>query len=1086
MNDDASRCPSPEVLAAFVAGRLSGDELRMTADHLLDCEDCRFIVREAADVERAERSETPVPRRRAAPWWLAAAAAAIACVAWLAWRSPESARQDGISRLVDAIPAGSRYLEPRLTGGFPWAPLRPAFRSGERELDAGQMKLIGAAGEVLERAEGDPSPEAKHAAAVAHLLAGRPAEAATRLAAVAESNGGARVWSDLAAARYQSALLTADASQFAEALAAADAALRFDPDSAEALFNRALIVEHLGLRDQARAAWERFLSVEPSGPWADEAREHLRVLGPVTEFREELERGYTSLLDDPEAARALARRFPQEARVWGESEILCRWARAHQAADAERAAAHLRVAEAFGAETAARDGDRMLAEAVAAVQRSGGPARDALATAHLALREAQRAYKAGKPGDAERAFTSAATGFEKAGSPAVFVAAGLAANTIYDQGRITESRARLEALLRDTPPRFAAVRAQMEWQLGLAYGSTGRWGDAIRSLKGSVASFERLHERNHATSVREILAQVYDQIGDTQTAWTHRMIALQELGRTESRRLKIAIDAAARAAAAARKWPVALSFLGLQLELTRDSGEEFHAVQTLLLRARIAGLTEQPAAARADLHRASVELQRVIDPALRERAEADRVAIEGLLARSAAEAVPLLTRAIDFHHERGRRMFLPDLYLHRGRALERLGDGHAAAADYERGIAELEAQRSSIQEGDERWGMFAGADELFEEALVLAHRRGDPASAFAYAERARARALLESIGDTRSAAPAASGADDAVVIEYVSLPDRLLIFVAAGGAVRVVETHVSRGELAAQAEQLTRSASADDRERFRRSAAALHARLVAPVARELSSFATVVFVPDATLGSVPFAALIDASGRYVVESHAVVVAPSAAVFARLCAQPRRDRRDPHLLVVAGPSSPDGRLPPLTATAGESAAVAGVYREAVSLRRGAGNPVTFAARAASADVIHFAGHADGGEAGEAALFTAHGADGDDRLDVREIAAMRLSRTRTVVLAACSTARGRQRAGEGTISVARAFLAAGVPSVVATLWPIEDSSAAEFFPRLHQHLARGVAPAEALRAAQLEWIHRDDAPPRMWAAVQIIGS
>ena len=96
------------------------------------------------------------------------------------------------------------------------------------------------------------------------------------------------------------------------------------------------------------------------------------------------------------------------------------------------------------------------------------------------------------------------------------------------------------------------------------------------------------------------------------------------------------------------------------------------------------------------------------------------------------------------------------------------------------------------------------------------------------------------------------------------------------------------------------------------------------------------------------------------------------------------------------------------------------------------------------------------------------------------------TRVVVLAACSSARGEERAGEGGISVARAFLAAGVPNVIATLWPIDDAAAADFFPRVHRHLAAGVAPAEALRAAQLECIQRREAPLGIWAAVQILGS
>jgi len=136
------------------------------------------------------------------------------------------------------------------------------------------------------------------------------------------------------------------------------------------------------------------------------------------------------------------------------------------------------------------------------------------------------------------------------------------------------------------------------------------------------------------------------------------------------------------------------------------------------------------------------------------------------------------------------------------------------------------------------------------------------------------------------------------------------------------------------------------------------------------------------------------------------------------------------------------------------------------------------------VIHFVGHAVSDSRSEAALLVAREA-GSGRLSAREIAGMRLRRTRVVVLAACSTGRGQERSGEGNISIARAFLAAGVPSVIATLWPIAEDPAAEFFPRLHRYVADGLPAAEALQRAQLDAI-RSRAAPSTWAAVELFGS
>jgi CHAT domain-containing protein len=146
---------------------------------------------------------------------------------------------------------------------------------------------------------------------------------------------------------------------------------------------------------------------------------------------------------------------------------------------------------------------------------------------------------------------------------------------------------------------------------------------------------------------------------------------------------------------------------------------------------------------------------------------------------------------------------------------------------------------------------------------------------------------------------------------------------------------------------------------------------------------------------------------------------------------------------------------------------------------------FVSRAGGADVIHFVGHAVFDERFHSALLTMQRDGSDGRLDVHEIAAMRLRRTRVVVLAACSTGRGEERAGEGNISLARAFLAAGVPSVVATLWPIDEGTATEFFSTLHRYIAEGLPPTEALRRTQLDAI-RSRRVPNMWAAVEVLGS
>jgi CHAT domain-containing protein len=1084
---DATRCPTPEQLAAFVAGQLTGAELMTVAEHLRGCEDCRLIVADAAWVDRQTEAKelaarTSPPRaRRTWPWWLAAAAAAIA-VTYLGFGMLQSDVQgNAISRLASAAPRSGRHVEPRVTGGFPWAPLQSVARGGNPGLDAAQMKFIGAAGEVLEQTVNDPSPDAQHAAAIAHLIAGRPSEAAVLLTRVISEAPTAGRWNDLAAARYAAAVQLGQPTQLAGALAAADAALALQPQSPEALFNRALILERLGLRDQARDAWERYLVADPGSSWTTEARAHVRELAPVSDFRRELERDYDHLVRDPAAARTLAWRFPQHARLWGETRILGNWADAVRKDDEAEAERHLFLARTFGEAIAERDGDRMLLDAARAIAAADDSQRRALAEAHGDFRDAQTVFRAGRPADAGVLFEKAVASFERGGSPLALPARYFLANTRYDRGELAVARRSLEQLAATAPPAYAAHRAQVLWQIGLVRAAGGEWGKAIDALEEGIATFDRIRETNYAATLREILAQIHDRLGDPRAAWAHRLPAMQELGRVEDVRLQVAVQAAARAAALGHDWQISLSFLDLVLHMATHGGDDLLTAETLLLRARVGARLGRTSSAASDLLLARQAEERLKDSALRELARADRLAAEGSLAAAPHDAVALLSRAIEFHRDKGRRMFLPALHLDRGRAHVKLGDRAAAASDFEAGINELESQRLSVAAADQRWGMFSSASELFDEAMALALADGRDDMAFRYCERARARELLDSMGQEWTAPATLPPSSDAILIEYASLPTSLVIFIVDHNGIRTLQRPVTRATLAGETDQLVSTAAANDRNAFQRSAALLHTRLVEPINDMLEGVRTVVFVPDTTLMAVPFAALRDQKGGHVIERHAVVIAPSAGVFARLSVRPQLEHRDLRLLLVAGASGRLGDPRQLTALQREADAVAAAYRTQV--RKADSAIETFREDIAAADVVHFVGHADEPDAAAGgALLIAD----NQRLDARDIASLRLPHTRAVVLAACATARGHARPGDANVSLARAFLAAGAPSVVATLWPIDDRAAAEFFPRLHHYLAGGLAPADALRATQLEWIHRRNAPPGLWAAVQTIGN
>lgn len=992
------------------------------------------------------------------------------------WRSAPRSRGTVADLVAATQNVPIRVVEARLSGGFAWAP----YKTGE----VPDQSAFTAAAVVLRGSGTHRSGD--HAAALAHLLLNRTRAAAALLDARKNDAEDAAIWNDLAAARFHAAVVADDAEELGEALAACDAALRIDASMPEALFNRALILERYGLRDLAREAWERYVAAETSPEWAAEGRQHIARLASILPFDVILTKEYERLATDAAAARHFVRNHPQESRTWGETKILNWWAVAELAGDTRTADKHLRVARTLGNELARAGGDEMLMAAVRAIDGAPPRLRSLLASGHVAFHDGQAAYRENKAATAQPLFTRAASDFERGGSPVALRARYFAASTTYDTGRVLEARGALEELLATAPPRFVAHRAELQWQLGRYYGLNGQWGDGLDVLGQAATTFDALGERNYAATVRQIRSEFYDRIGDPQNAWRERAPSLRELGRRLTPRLLIAISAMSRAAVAESKWERASSLLNLELEICRRVGTPMRRVDMLLLRAQLQARAGDVAAARHSLSEARREIAALNDPALSSLMEDETLVVEALLAPP-REAVALLTRAIDSFEPRGRRIFLPRAFLHRGRAYLQAGDRARAASDFEAGIAELESGRESLPAGAIRWGVLHAVENLFDEAISLALATGDAQRALSCAERARARELRDVLD-----APAISGrAPDELppgtaIVEYVALEKQLVTFLIDRQRVHMVSQPISRSDLARAGSILSRAVAEDDSETRRHAGRRMHQLLIEPVKGLLSRDTKLVVVPDSTLRSVPFAALVDDRGRYLVEEHELVISPSAAVFLKLSKRRDAAGAGSRLLIVTNPARSRGSEGSLPYADAEGRAIAAFYKDVVSLTGDDATVTEFMRHAPQARVIHFAGHAiaAGGKA-TALLFAESGTDAGVA-DADALSALKLDSIATVVLAGCDTANGEVRGTEGTISVARAFLAAGAPSVIATLHRIDDEDASQFFRLLHAHLVRGETPAAAVRAAQTEWIRRGGGGKvSTWAAVQSIG-
>jgi CHAT domain-containing protein len=255
-----------------------------------------------------------------------------------------------------------------------------------------------------------------------------------------------------------------------------------------------------------------------------------------------------------------------------------------------------------------------------------------------------------------------------------------------------------------------------------------------------------------------------------------------------------------------------------------------------------------------------------------------------------------------------------------------------------------------------------------------------------------------------------------------------------------------------------------------------------------------IIVRDGQLHLVPFDALVEPSGRYVVESRTVVYAPSATSFFLLRTAAKRKSSARGLLAVGGvPYQQTGtKLGDLPSSRDEALdAVAALPNPSNTLLLGNEATETALKQSVNRRIIHLAVHAIANNTSpdQAALILLsdpqHGEDGS--LYPSEIVQLPLDAD-LVVLSACDTAVGPVEGEEGISTLARAFLLAGARTVVSTLWTIDDDSTLYLMKVFYAELARKKSAPEALRVAKKSMLKKfgpRKAVPYYWAGFTVEG-
>ncbi|MEG4814973.1 CHAT domain-containing protein [Microcoleus sp. K5-D4] len=275
----------------------------------------------------------------------------------------------------------------------------------------------------------------------------------------------------------------------------------------------------------------------------------------------------------------------------------------------------------------------------------------------------------------------------------------------------------------------------------------------------------------------------------------------------------------------------------------------------------------------------------------------------------------------------------------------------------------------------------------------------------------------------------------------------------------------------------------------------LYQLLIEPIADLLPQdpASRITFIPHESLFLVPFAALQDSSGNYLIEKHTILTAPSIQVLS-LTKKQQQLASGKGALVVGNPTMPSvafatnqppQQLSSLPHSEAEAIAIAQLLN-AEPLTGDKATKVAVLQQIERSRIVHLATHGilddvEGlGVPGVIAL--APSKDDSGLLTASEIFNLRLN-AELVVLSACNTGRGRIT-GDGIIGLSRSFIAAGVPSVVVSLWSVSDESTADLMAEFYRQMQLTPDIAQALRKAMLVTLVKHPNPVD-WAAFTLIG-
>ena len=1053
----------------------------------------------------------------------------------------------GTRALIDAF-SKQRLIEPRLSGGFKGGEFRPS-RDGASEIKTGELER--ARGLIMDAvARGDPRADLTYARLL--LSQGeKPREALKYLRrAVASAPESAEAHNDLGVCLILQGKLEDAIDEF-------DVALRHKADMAEALLNRAQCYQRLLLRDTAHTDLSRVSEVERDKSWlAEITRRVEEVSRPLA--RHDAPADTVAKFND-----AFSSGHSDEARRIADqnSELLrrhCLWELTIQhlqsTVDGDRVKAELALSEMefIGIVLAETRSDSTIAD----IAKHLRDLRDSERSSELEL---TRKYVGLM--DPFRTDDEARMKFERLGQQfrdranyafQVFCAFEVA-ECYYTAKRFRDSIEKLQETLSLIGQRqWPRDRARVLNLLAYDHSRLDRDSLAIKYSEQAISLCDKSPELE--ARILQYVSSPYLRLGDSDAALARlrdstTLYLDNEQWPRRAESLAHNYSQIANIYSLRGQHGLALLYGEQALKYSEQANEVNYAAEyssfIAVERARLSQFDQ----AETQLNGAFDYLTRLGPGRPRDDTEASILINAGEVATRRGD-VPGALKCYEkaealISLDEGHILPKINILRDRAKAYAASGQTESAQSNLVSAITLIEKNRANIETGDQRIQFLAASHSTFNQLISLDVALGLTSEAFDMSESSRARALLEDVsnetepGNRRSSIPQSSTKnlrqaghvnplklgevqsqlpEDLTLLEYVVTDHRTYLLLVTRSRIKILESSATTEVLdrlvhdyVSDLQQMAPIEEVNEKGRL------LYDYLIRPVEEEIRGNANLCIVPDEALHFLPFAALVDQSGEYLIKSHRLTYAPSASVLVRCIKEYRAKPLTgfERILAVGNPEINRDSFPNLPSLPfAETEAVESMRfygpGSVVLTREKATEPGVLAAMI-DCDVAHLALHCmiEEGSPGLAALILA-GADSgktgvrhalkpapeagsravtsdaikrsapsgalpeepvedpnDGLLFLRELQHIKLPHTKLVVLSACQSGLGQYYRGEGIVSLIRPFLASGVPTVAASLWQVNERATADLMIEFHrQRRLANKSAGGALQAAEIK--------------------